>query len=437
MLESRLTSSIASRLYRSLHAAAVKYGLPFSLAAAMAALSPAAVAHAAPGDTGDDDDAAASAAPMAAPGVPAPPAKSPGTPGKPPTAPSKPADSKAAGDGAGDPAKKEASADERALRGVVVIERGGQPVALGAVLQGDGRVLSALSPLGSGNDLDARFADGSVVRVKLGHHDRTWDLALLIPQSGKWTEGLTASSREPVRQDATIHAFTLARGSKVAAAPITLRAHRTLIGGDDRPLENAIEIGSRVSPLDLGSPLVDEDGRVVAVLGRGCSPAENRPCTPVAFGAPVGPIKNFLRTVPATAVAPAAWLGIQGTSETSGVAKGVRVLGVHPASPADEAHLKGGERAMGDVILAVDGVPVTSPETLADAIRAHGVGEKVPLTILSQGKYRVVTVLLRAAPDTKSPSPPPAEPAELPPTEAAPAAPLPPGPPGGALRTRR
>lgn len=434
MLESRPTLSLASRLYRSLHAATVKYGLPFSLAAAMAALSPAA--HAAPDDDDDDD-----AAPMAAPGAPALPPKAPS---KSPAAPGKSSgdgkvigDGKPAGEGAGDPAKKQASTDERALRGVVVIERGGQPVALGAVLQGDGRVLSALSPLGSGNDLDARFADGSVARVKLGHHDRTWDLALLVPQSGKWPEGLIASSREPVRQDATIHAFTLARGSKVAAMPITLRAHRTLIGGDDRPLENAIEIGSRVSPLDLGSPLVDEDGRVVALLGRGCSPAENRPCTPVAFGAPVGPIKNFLRNVPATAVAPSAWLGIQGTSETSGVAKGVRVLGVHPASPADEAHLKGGERATGDVILAVDGVPVTSPETLADAIRAHGVGEKVPLTILSQGKYRVVTVLLRAAPDAKSPSPPPADPAELPPAEAAPAAPLPPGPPGGSLRTRR
>ncbi len=101
-------------------------------------------------------------------------------------------------------------------------------------------------------------------------------------------------------------------------------------------------------------------------------------------------------------------------AETSGVAKGVRVLGVHPQSPAEEAKIKGGDRSESDVILAVDAVPVTTPEALADAIRAHGVGEKVPITLFSQGKYREVLVVLRAAPETKAAPPPPANPAELP-----------------------
>jgi len=150
------------------------------------------------------------------------------------------------------------------------------------------------------------------------------------------------------------------------------------------------------------------------VLGRGCAPTDNRPCTPVAFGAPIAAIKNFLRTVPPTALPPAAWLGIQGVAETSGVAKGVRVLGVHPQSPAEEAKIKGGDRSESDVILAVDNVPVTSPEALADAIRAHGVGEKVPITLFSQGKYREVSVVLRAAPEKSAAPPPPVNPAELP-----------------------
>ncbi|WP_437277565.1 S1C family serine protease [Sorangium sp. So ce375] len=294
--------------------------------------------------------------------------------------------------------KAEPSVEERAARGVAVIERGGQVLGLGAVLAGDGRVLTALSPLGAGNDLTARLADGTTVRVKLGHHDRVWDLALLVPQTGKWAEGLTASSRDPVRPDAQIRSFSAARG-KVAATAIVLRSHRTLIGGDDRPLDRAIELGSRVSPLDLGAPIIDEDGRVVAVLGRGCAPNEGKPCTPVAFGAPIGAIRAFLRAVPSTAVQPAAWLGIQGVSEAAPVAKGVRITVVHPESPADEARLTGGDRAESDMILAVDGVPVTSPEALSDAIRTHAVGEKVPLTLLSRGKYRQVTVLLRAAPE--------------------------------------
>ena len=325
-------------------------------------------------------------------------------------------------------AKKDLTPEEQALRGVVIIERSGQALGLGAALMGDGRILTALSPLGPGNDLDARFADGSVARVKLGHHDRAWDLALLVPQTGRWKEGLGASIREPVRQDATIRSFSLSK-QKVSAASIILRSHRTLLGGDDRPIDNAIEIGSRVSPLDLGSPIIDEDGRVVAILGRGCAPNDNRPCTPVAFGAPIAAIKNFLRTTPPTAVPPAAWLGIQGVAETGGVAKGVRVLGVHPQSPAEEAKIRGGDRSESDVILAVDKVPVTTPEALADAIRSHGVGEKVPLTLFSQGKYRDVVVTLRAAPEARPAPPPPANPAELPgPNEPPAPGPTPPQP---------
>ena len=120
--------------------------------------------------------------------------------------------------------------------------------------------------------------------------------------------------------------------------------------------------------------------------------------------------------VPPSATAPSAWLGIQGVAESTAVAKGVRVLVVHSDSPAEEAHLKAGDRSLGDVVLAVDGTPVTTPEDLSDAVRTHAVGEKVPLTVLGQGRYRQVVVTLRQAPGARPSSPAPAaHPAELPP----------------------
>lgn len=333
-------------------------------------------------------------------------------------------------------AKKEPTPEERAQRGVVVIERGGQTISLGAVLAGDGRVLTALSPLGAGNDLDARFADGTTVRVKLGHHDRMWDLAFLVPQTGRWQEGVTASSRDPVRQDATIRSFTSSRG-KVNTASMSLRGYRGLLGGDDKLLDRVIELGSRVAPTDIGAPIIDEEGQVVAVLGRGCAPNEGRPCTPVAFGIPMTAIKSFLRTVPASAVAPSPWLGIQGTSEAGSFAKGVRVTAVLPESPADEAKLKGGDRFASDMILAVDGLPVTSPEALADAVKTHAVGEKIILTLFSDGKYKQVTVVLRAPGTRPASSAKDANPAELPPLQDAREAPAAPRKPVGPLPLKK
>lgn len=380
----------------------VAAGLALALAGVLAA-PPAAAQDA------QDDEEEESAPPPAPPPKPAGKKKKAAPPAE---APAEAADK----DKKATDKDKQLTAEERAIRGVVVVERGGQALGLGAVLAGDGRVLSALSPLGPGNDLDVRFADGSTVRVKVGHHDRIWDLALLVPQSGKWPDGLTASSRDPVRQDATIRSFTAARG-KVAAIPMVLRAHRALLGGDDKQLDDVLELGSRVTPQDLGAPIIDEDGRVVGVVGRGCAPNEGgKPCTPVAFGVPIAPVKGFLRSAPATAVQPSGWLGIQGVGESGPIAKGVRVIMVHPGSPAQEAQLKGGERGAGDTILAVDGLPVTSPEELSDAIRTHAVGERVPLIVFGGGKFRQVPVVLRAAPDPKAaPSAAPAQPAELPP----------------------
>jgi serine protease Do len=242
---------------------------------------------------------------------------------------------------------------------------------------------------------------------------------MLVPQTGKWKEGLTASSRDPVRKDATIRSFSGVRG-KVTLVPVVLRRHRALLGGDDQQLDDVLELGSRVAPQDLGAPLIDEEGRVVGILGRGCAPNEGgKACTPVAFGAPIHAIKAFLRSVPSTAVQPSGWLGVQGVAESGAVAKGVRVTGVQPGSPADEAQIKGGERGVGDIILAVDGVPVTNPEALAEAVKTHAIGEKVPLILLgADGKFRQVTVGLRAAGDVKAaPSSAPGNPAELPPPD--------------------
>jgi serine protease Do len=302
--------------------------------------------------------------------------------------------------------------DKKVQRGVVTIERAGTALGIGTVLSNDGRILTALSPLGTGNDLDIKYADGTTSKVKVGHHDRTWDLALLVPQSGKWKEGLQASSKPAIREDAAsaIKSFTLGKGTKLSFSPMVLRSVRSLLGADDKQIDNVIELGSRVVPTDLGSPILDEDGKVLGMLARGCAPSteKEKACTPVAFGVPLTAIKSFLKTVPATAVMPAPWLGIQGIPDAASVVKGVRVLTVHPDSPADGAKLKG-DRAAGDLIVAVGGTPVTSPDSLAEAIREFAIGDKVPLLVFSGGKYKTVNVSLKAAPEKGS-----SNPAELP-----------------------
>jgi serine protease Do len=52
----------------------------------------------------------------------------------------------------------------------------------------------------------------------------------------------------------------------------------------------------------------------------------------------------------------------------------------------------------GDVIVAVDGHPIDSPETLSAAIAKHAPGDTVKLLVYGEEKFREIAVALRAAP---------------------------------------
>ena len=111
-------------------------------------------------------------------------------------------------------------------------------------------------------------------------------------------------------------------GYENALAPsrTIIKGKKTLLGGDNELLPDALEMASRFKSTDIGSPIVDEKGDVVGMIAKACAPIPNQPCSRVPFGVPVSAIKAFLRTVPANAVPPAPWLGIQGVADDVGPA---------------------------------------------------------------------------------------------------------------------
>lgn len=303
---------------------------------------------------------------------------------------------------------------EHVRRGVVALERNGVPLAIGTVLDGDGRILTSLSGLGGAESADVRYADGTTVRAKVGNGDKATDLALLVPQSNKWTEGLAASESDPI--GAPLRAMLPARGARLGPAEAGVKGRVEAHARDGGALLPMLDVDVK-GPLVVGAPLLDGTGSVVAVLVRACKGAaaaapqqEAMPwaawaaaqeaaakpvaCTPVVLGAPVSAIRSFLAKTPATAVAPTPWLGIRGEKAQAGTVRGVRVVAVAPSSPAQKAGLKPDV----DVIVAADGHPVDSPENLSEVIGKHSPGETVKLLVFGEDKFREVAVALKAAP---------------------------------------
>lgn len=314
------------------------------------------------------------------------------------------------------PAAPESAVDlERLRRGVVQVEQGGRPMAVGTVLSKDGRVLTSLSALGSVEQPEIRYADNTVVKTKVGHKDKRWDLALLVPQSGKWHDGLMPTDADPLGLD--IKTF-LPKAGKLAGVGVGLQGRTDARSRDGEPLRNVLEVDLKGMPGIGGAPLLDPSGKVVGVLVRACresvevdiaersdktekggkiDASKPVPCAPVTVAAPVPALRGFVMKTPANAVQPAPWLGLGGSSMESGSVKGVRVVGVAPGSPAEKAGLRAtGESP--DTIVAVDGQPVETPEQLAELIARRSIGHTVKLLVFSQGRFREVPVTLRAAP---------------------------------------
>ncbi|HSY22290.1 MAG TPA: PDZ domain-containing protein [Polyangiaceae bacterium] len=328
---------------------------------------------------------------------------------------------------------------EHVRRGVVVLERGGMPAALGTVLAGDGRVLTALSGLAGATSVDVRYADGTAVHGKVAYSDPSVDLALVAPETAHRTaeatrtEGLTASESDPATT--LIRAMLPGRVGHLGPSNVGVKGPAEAHARDGAPLFRMLDVDVQGIPV-VGAPLLDPAGNVVAVLVRACKgvahvgtpdsplpgawpgaapaaraqPAADTACQPVLVGASIATVRSFLTKMMSSAAAPPAatpasagdasgagtgpWLGIRGEPQDAGGMHGVRVVDVAPSSPAEKAGLKPGA----DVIVAVDGRPIDKPDALGESISKHAAGDSVKLLVFGGGKFREVTTVLRAAP---------------------------------------
>jgi hypothetical protein len=201
----------------------------------------------------------------------------------------------------------------------------------------------------------------------------------------------------------------------------------------------------------------------VAIVGQACDAHIQRECRPAAFGIPVSALKQFLASAPSREPLPAAWLGLRGVASHSGSVAGVRVIAVEPGSPAERAGLQvaaqDGHRTSadpdelpGDVIVAVNDLPVTTPEELRDFVnrivltgaeRAAEQGtpgtptpsgvaneQHVRLLVYGSGRFRQADLALLAPQQLPAAGETSAKPAPsgAPPAATAPADPHPPAP---------
>lgn len=289
------------------------------------------------------------------------------------------------------------SAATRERDGLVEVRTQNKTVALGVVLDGDGRIVTSLSAIGRGIGLTVRYADGSVAPLRVVHVDRGWDLALVSPSDQRWTKGLLASKRDPGKDALKLRILRLDANRKLKVGELATPHRENLTGGDAALLSQAMTFSPTLLAADIGAPVVDDSGDVVGVVTQACLPTTLDRCVPILFAVPTNELKRFVRDGATTANTPLPWLGITVVSESSSAVPATRIVAVGPNSPASALGLRAGKQ--GDLLLAVDGTPVGSPKDFGEVLHRHRAFDRVNLLLLAEGRYREVRVTLGRYPE--------------------------------------
>lgn len=214
-------------------------------------------------------------------------------------------------------------------------------------------------------------------------------------------EGLPAAElgdSEKLRVGQRVYAignpFGLSGGPTITSGVIS--ATKRTIESQQGLVENLVQTDAAINPGNSGGPLVDLEGKVVAINTAIIPYAQG-----IGFAVPINTAKTCTADMLKRGISARPWLGIVGLSLNAEVAqhygipleRGVFVTKVADGSPAQVAGLM-----MGDIIMMMDKVTIDTVEDLLTEIHKRKVGENVRIMVFRRGFQQYFDVVLSKMP---------------------------------------
>jgi S1-C subfamily serine protease len=272
-----------------------------------------------------------------------------------------------------------------------------QGVGSGTIINTDGCVLTNNHVIQDAEKISVTLWNGEVLKGKIEGTCTTHDTAVIKVEKKNLTAAELGNSdnlRVGQRVYAIGNPFGLAGGPSVTSGVIS--AVKRTIESDRGLLENLVQTDAAINPGNSGGPLVDLDGKVVAI---------NTAIVPFAqgigFAIPINSAKECSGEVMTKGISARPWLGITGLSLTEEisryynlpVAQGVLVTKIMDDSPAKQAGF-----VVGDIILKIGSTAVYHIEDLLREIHKRKIGEKTGIIVFRNGREHILEVTLRQMP---------------------------------------
>ena len=277
----------------------------------------------------------------------------------------------------------------RVLPSVVSIEtmsKDGGGSGSGFVIDPNGYLLTNNHVVADALTIKVILNDGREFAAKILGRDESYDLAVLkIKVTG--LKALQFGDSDKVQVGDSVIAFGSPLGlSGTVTQGIISAKDRPVTAGDENSSTSfisALQTDAAINPGNSGGPLVDATGAVIgvnsAIASLGSSLGSQTGSIGLGFAIPINQARKtadqLIRDGKATYPVIGVLVDMNATS--GGALISDKASAILAGGPAAKAGLK-----PGDLITAIDGIKINTPEELIIQIRTHNVGDEVTITYL-------------------------------------------------------
>jgi S1-C subfamily serine protease len=267
----------------------------------------------------------------------------------------------------------------------------------GTIIDPKGYILTNNHVIGGAEKISVTLWNGEILKGKLVGSCTVHDIAVVKVDK----EGLSAvelGDSDKLRFGQKVYAignpFGLAGGPTITSGVIS--ALNRTIESESEMLENLVQTDAAINPGNSGGPLVDLEGKMVAINTAIIPFAQG-----IGFAIPINSAKKCANEIVTNRISARPWLGIIGLSITDEIARyydlpvrhGVLVTRVIDGSPADN-----GGMVAGNIILRIDSAKIHSIEELVANLHKRKVGETISIVAVADGEEQAFEVTLSKIP---------------------------------------
>ena len=289
----------------------------------------------------------------------------------------------------------------------------------GIIVSASGTILTNWHVVENAVKVTVSLEHGKTVNAQVVGKDPSNDLAVLhIPTEGLTLHPLALGNSSKAQVGDPVLAIGNPFGlDRTLTTGVVSALQRQITAPNGFTISNVLQTDAPINPGNSGGPLLDASGRVIGINSQIETGGSGGGSVGIGFAVPINTAKSELPQLEKGGTVRGAYLGLTSLTIDESLAplnlpvkSGALVQSVQNGTPAQKAGIRGGSLSGqiaggqvavgGDIIVGIDGKPVTSSEDLSGAISAKKPGDIVSIELMrarGNGSYEHKTIKVTLA----------------------------------------